>query len=233
MRYVIFSDIHGNGLSFDSFITEIVNIKYDQLVFLGDFVGYYYDSERIIRFCSENGVLCLLGNHDSYFLDMLDGRLGMNQLVSRYGHSYAHAKETILADSVDFLKSLQSRHIIAEPKMRRVLLCHGSPLDPLEGRIYPDTDILPFGNTVSAFDYVICGHTHHKMTRFLGDTVFLNPGSLGQQRDGRGCSYLILDTLAGEHSFHTVDYDIEMLERQIDRFDAGNDRLKQVLRRRG
>lgn len=226
MRYVIFSDIHGNVLAFNQFLKDIAHLNYDKLIFLGDFVGYYYEPETIIRYCIDHSITCLLGNHDAYFLKMLDGELSEDTLVTRYGSSYAHARETISPRSITFLRTLDST-----AQDGSILFCHGSPLDPLNGRIYPDTDLVPFRDAVKNYTHVISGHTHHKMSRTLGSTIFLNPGSLGQQRDGRGCSYLLLDTNTNEASFKTVDYDIATLESEIDAYDGGNERLKSVLRR--
>jgi putative phosphoesterase len=231
MRYIVFSDIHGNGFSFDQFLIDIKRVDYDKLVFLGDFVGYYYDSARIIDYCISNNVLCLLGNHDSYFLKMIDGVLDEDLLVSKYGHSYIHAKKTISERGVEFLRTLNSSLVVDQPKMASVLFCHGSPLDFLDGRIYPNSDLNIFQSAVTQFDFVVNGHTHHKMDRRLGRTCFLNPGSLGQQRDGLGCSYLVLDTSRHEFFFGVVKYDISKLESLIDEFDEGNEMLKSVLKR--
>ena len=231
MRYVIFSDIHGNALAFNSFLADIKNIEYDKLVFLGDFLGYYYAPEEIISYCIENEVICLLGNHDSYFLEMLAGSLKEEILVSRYGYSYTKAKETISDRSIKFLKSLQSFLFINDGLKNKIFFCHGSPLDTLNGRIYPDTDLNQFKNAVTDFSYVIFGHTHHKLLHTLGDTVFINPGSLGQQRDGLGCSYIFLDTTDKKINFRTISYDIYALEAMVDQYDNGNIRLKSVLRR--
>lgn len=231
MRYLVFSDIHGNSLAFDQFLIDIKNTEYDKLVFLGDFLGYYYEPEKIIDYCMSNDVVCLLGNHDQYFLQMLDGAIEQNELVNRYGHSYAIAKETISKRSVQYLRTLDSSLAIKQAEQASVLFCHGSPLDTLNGRIYPDTSLSPFTEAVEDFDFVICGHTHHKMIRKLGNTTFINPGSLGQQRDGRGCSYLSIDTITREFNFHVISYDIAKLESLIDQHDNGNQRFKSVLRR--
>lgn len=229
MKYLVFSDIHGNALAFREFLADIEKLQYDRLIFLGDFVGYYYASEEIIAYCRENKVTCVLGNHDDYFLKMLDGELQEELLVSRYGHSYSKARETVSKQSIEFLRSLESSLVLSESESR-LLFCHGSPVDPLNGRVYPDTDLIQFEPLVAEYSHVILGNTHHKMIRQHKETVYLNPGSLGQQRDGRGCSYMLLDTQKGA-DFKTVHYDIEALESQIDKYDHGNERLKSVLRR--
>ena len=229
MKYLVFSDIHGNAFAFREFLADIQGLEYDRLIFLGDFIGYYYDSEEIISYCRDNNITCVLGNHDDYFLKMLDDDLEEEFLVSRYGHSYSKARETVSKQNIEFLRSLPSSLVISEPESK-LLFCHGSPADLLNGRVYPDTDLAQFEPLVAGYSHVILGNTHYKMSRKHKDTLYLNPGSLGQQRDGRGCSYMLLDTQNGV-DFRVVSYDIGALESQIDNYDNGNERLKSVLRK--
>jgi putative phosphoesterase len=231
MKLLIFSDIHGNNHAFDAFVKSLsTQNKQYELLFLGDFIGYYYGANEIISYCRENNISCILGNHDKYFLDILDGKLSLEKYVKKYGHSYEIALNTISKENISFLRRLDKKRILTSAN-KKAYICHGSPLDNLEGRIYPDTDLSIFETAVEGFNYIITGHTHHKMNRSYGSTVFLNPGSLGQQRDGKGCSYMILDFKKDVYSFHTVDYSITSLEKELDRYDPGRNGFKDVLRR--
>lgn len=229
MKLLIFSDIHGNNHAFDAFVKSL-SFQYEnhKLLFLGDFIGYYYGANEIISYCRENNVICILGNHDKYFLDILDGKLSLEKYVKKYGHSYEIALNTVSEENISFLRGLDINKTLTMGN-KKIFICHGSPLDNLEGRIYPDTDLSQFESAVKGFNYIVTGHTHHKMIRSYGSTIFLNPGSLGQQRDGKGCSYMILDE--DEYSFHTVDYSIMSLEAEIDQYDLGRIGFKEVLRR--
>lgn len=231
MKLIFFSDIHGNNHAFDAFIKSLpVNKNEYSLVFLGDFIGYYYGANEIIDYCRKNNIYCLLGNHDQYFLDILDGKRGLEGYVKKYGHSYQIALNKISKENISFLRQLDKNKTLTSSN-KKAYICHGSPLDNLEGRIYPDTDLSVFEAAVKGFDYVVTGHTHHKMVRKYGSTTFLNPGSLGQQRDGKGCSYMVLDLEKDAHAFHVVDYSITDLEDEIDLYDADRAGLKEVLRR--
>lgn len=231
MKILIFSDIHGNNHAFDAFI-KILSSQIEQykLLFLGDFVGYYYGVNEIITYCRENNISCVLGNHDKYFLDILDGKTNLEKYVKKYGQSYEIALKTVSKKNIDFLRRLDENKILTSTN-KKVFICHGSPLDNLEGRIYADTDLSIFEAAVKDFNYVVTGHTHHKMIKSYKSTVFLNPGSLGQQRDGKGCSYMILDLKKDTYSFYTIDYPIAKLEKEIDNYDAGRKGFKEVLRR--
>ena len=231
VRYIIFSDIHGNNHAFEKFLEDIECIKYDRVIFLGDFIGYYYNPEAIIQVCIDKEFLCLLGNHDSYFIKMLDGEIDESSLVNRYGNSYARARETVSKRSISFLRSLNPSYFDREDLNCSIFFCHGSPLDPINGRIYPNSSLKRYCSSLSDISYVIFGHTHHKMLEEIDGITFINPGSLGQQRDGLGCSYVLLDTDLRHVVFNTIAYDIAALEKEIDRFDNGSARLKNVLRR--
>ena len=231
MKLIFFSDIHGNNYAFNEFIKEVSSYKDEYTkIFLGDFIGYYYHPDEIIEYCRKNNIICLLGNHDQYFLHALEGKINIESLVKTYGRSYELALKSISDKNIEFLRKLDKARTIQSGK-KKVYFCHGSPLNNLEGRIYPDCDLSIFKNILEDFDYIVTGQTHHKMVKSINSTVFLNPGSLGQQRDGRGCSYLILDLDKDTYDFHVVSYNIKKLEDEIDIYDKGSPKLKSVLRR--
>ncbi len=232
MKLIVFSDIHGNNHSFNEFIKDL-SFRKDEFttLFLGDFIGYYYNPNEIIDYCRQNAFVCVLGNHDQYFLDVVDGKIGIDELIKKYGESYRLAINSISKENLYFLRQLDKFKII-EFNNKRVYFCHGSPLDNLEGRIYPETDLSIFEKSIEGYDYVLTGQTHHKLYKIFKSTVFLNPGSLGQQRDGKGCSYMIIDLEKNLYDFRVVEYDIKRLEDEIDLYDMGWSKLKSVLRRK-
>mgnify|MGYP001195396067 FL=1 len=69
------------------------------------------------------------------------------------------------------------------------------------------------------------------MERKVGKCVVLNPGSIGQQRDEKGCSYLVLDTALQKYYFKIINFPVEKLIEDIDFYDPENLYLKEVLRR--
>ena len=110
MKLLIFSDIHGNNHAFDAFVKSLsTQNKQYELLFLGDFIGYYYGSNEIISYCRENNISCILGNHDKYFLDILDGKLSLEKYVKKYGHSYEIALNTVSKENISFLRRLDKK----------------------------------------------------------------------------------------------------------------------------
>lgn len=224
---MFFSDIHGNKYVIPTLIKAINAQKPDKIIFCGDIYGYYYYQDEIISFLKAFNVHSILGNHDKYFIDLIDNKISLEYLVSKYGKSYSLNKLKINKDSVSYIRQLKPNFIMKLGKFKLGVF-HGSPEDFLHGRVYFDTPLTK-ESLYNEFDYVILGHTHHKMVRKFGKTIILNPGSIGQQRDGLGCSYLILDSKLETYSFHELNYDKESLKRDILEIEPNNTKLIEVL----
>lgn len=236
MRICFFSDIHGNGYAFDAFLKEVDRCKPDRIIFGGDFAGYYYDADRIISKMRELRFTCVLGNHDKMLLELLDGERDIEPLVERYGSSYEMLVQNLRKENELFLRKLPAVYEMEVDGLRMGFF-HGSPRDYLNDRIYPDTEITESAEIAlfEKYDYVFSGHTHHKLVKQFGKTILINPGSAGQQRDGKGTSYVIFDTRKKEWEICSFSYDIDSLEQDIDKFEKEIEdrkkKLKEVLRR--
>ena len=113
----------------------------------------------------------------------------------------------------------------------RVGIFHGTPQDPLEGRLYPKDSIVN-SEIYQQYDIVVLGHTHCRMERLVGDTLVINSGSLGQPRDGSGFGYAVINTADKTVQFENITLNTGALYRQIDRYDPELKKLKKVLERR-
>lgn len=239
MKICFFSDIHGNGSAFQAFERRMEQERPDQIIFGGDFFGYYYDALEILHKMQALQYTCIRGNHDQMLLDckkdlsILHQIQALSRLVGRYGHSYQQVFDQIGQEEMDFLEQLPDHREMLVDGIR-IGFFHGSPRDPLQDRIYPDTVV----QDVSAFkpyDYVFCGHTHHKLVRKIGETWLINPGSAGQQRDGKGTSYVIFDTEKRVFRIQSFSYDCSRVERQIEEYEKEAPdmarKLKEVLHR--
>ena len=231
MKLIIFSDIHGNKYSYFQFLKKISKIEYDKVIFLGDVIGYYYSSNEIIDSMRQLNFISLLGNHDKYFLESYKNPSKLDDLAKKYGNSYKIARRQISNTNLTYLRSLKKKLEI-EADGKKLFFCHGSPNDFLEGRIYPDTDLTIFDNFSLEYDYIFTGNTHYKLEKKHNKATFLNPGSLGQQRDGAGCSFIYIDLNLSITRFDKVNYEIDELEKEIDKYDKGNEKIKKVLRRK-
>ncbi len=206
VKLVVFSDVHGNAMALRAMLGSQEVKSADGIFFLGDAVGYYFDELDVIALLQGIPKLfAVQGNHDAYYQKEMS-EIERCKLVQKYGPCYDRKDKRITS----YLSKLplQGQLQIAN---RSIYFCHGSPTNPLEGRIYPDKDI-KVQDCVA--DIILCGHTHYRMCRNEQGNLFINPGSLGQPRDGNGFSFctLILETQKVQVDFHTVFIDIEQLE---------------------
>lgn len=231
MRLVIFSDIHGNQYAMQAFLEDIGDLCYDGIIFCGDVFGYYYGQEQVLgQLFAMRDLVWLKGNHDSYAVSAWRGESNVSDLVQKYGHSYENMFRFMDEPLVRKLDSLPERREIYAGE-KRIGIFHGTPDDPLEGRLYPRDSVCD-SSAYEPYDIVIMGHTHHRMIRRCGHTLLINPGSLGQQRDGRGCGYLLLDTEAEAWEFRNVAFSKDALYNEIDRYDPHMSKLKETLERK-
>lgn len=214
MRYVVFSDVHGNAYALKKMLNDLKSqSNIDGYIFCGDIAGYYYGQIQVIDvFKKLNNLIIVKGNHDCMLEKAIRDRNCLNELASKYGNSYLKL-ENLSQDYLDYLKKTPDhKNIIIDNK--RIGIFHGIPNNRLNGRYYPDTalDMAQF----MEFDVVFLGHTHYRMEKKIGRTRIINPGSLGQPRDGKGCSYCIFDFNAMNCDFKTIDFEYNELIAEIE-----------------
>lgn len=225
MRIGVFSDLHGNQYALRSFIETLPSLGLDLLIFCGDIFGYYYGQREVIETLRHlPKLIWILGNHDKNYLDMMKGKTNAEFLADKYGNSY------LLAQNLNYISLFErlapKQDLFMEGS--HIAIVHGTPEDPLNGRLYPDS----VGKiTAVKSDIVIMGHTHFRFAKHVDNTLFLNPGSLGQPRDTSPAGIAVL-TLP-EKSVHFVDiaYDRELLETEIHKYDTDNQKLIDILHR--
>lgn len=210
MRICIFSDVHGNRDALEKMLDEEKE-NVDLFIFAGDIFGYFYCQKEIIDILmSMKNLIAVKGNHERNYLS---GSID-NDLLDRYGSSY----KIILSDSqLEYLRQLPD-YLKISIFDKQFGIFHGGPDDYLDQRIYPDTEVKDKSN-FECYEFLILGHTHYRFVKKIGRTLIINPGSLGQPRDGKGFSYCILDTQNERCQFKSVEVDIQKLLSQVRKLD--------------
>lgn len=182
MRLAVFSDVHGNIRNWKRFLELLPDLGVDEVACCGDLTGSEKNTLEIMeeldaRHCS----LWVLGNNDGYYLE-------------NFCWAAPH-----LAPRLRALRPF----LEAEREGLRLQIMHGSPANHLHGRLYQE-DLASYAYTGGA-DIVLTGHTHCRMAGFAGNTLFLNPGSLGQPRDGNPPGFALLDLAQRAVEFVRID----------------------------
>ena len=198
----------------------------DEVWCLGDLVGYGPDPNACCTLVAERAAVSLIGNHDLAAL----GRLDIDDFSPDAATSARWTQKVLSDESRRFLEAL-------EPQGARagVGLYHGSPRDPVwEYVLGPEAAIAALADAPERT--VLVGHSHVALALGLaegrldggvapagreldldhGDRWLLNPGSIGQPRDGDPrAGYLMLDFEAGTALFRRVEYPIAQTQAAI------------------
>jgi predicted phosphodiesterase len=179
MRAIILSDIHANFEALKKLGSAVQDA--DLRICLGDVIGYYCQVNEVVDFVRRYDFLCIRGNHDDFLTAGCPA--GASDAV-RFGIEYAD--RIIDPDHRRWLAGLPliwGGFLGGESSDDRcsVLLCHGSPWQPLRDYIYADSPLLPQLEHFS-FDLIAFGQTHRPIAIDHGSRTLLNPGSVGQSR---------------------------------------------------
>jgi putative phosphoesterase len=181
VKIAVLSDIHSNQFALAAVVKELTAENPDLVILLGDTFGYYPWAVRTYQLACSLNPFALLGNHDKLVIDT-----DPPQPVPSY---WEHAKHNELELSKAAPEALQWLHEIAPmgefiADNKRIVCCHGTPSDPLNGRFYPDNPHYPF-QCPGRDEVLLMGHTHYPLVRkIVGGGLIVNPGSVGQPRDG-------------------------------------------------
>lgn len=178
MRVLVVSDIHGNWPALEA----VAAVPYDLVVCLGDIVGYGPHPAACLRWLRANGAEIVQGNHDRSVADGVPPRcrLDFEWLAAATLHI---ARRQLTHEETAFLRALpRTRDPVLDGK--RLLLLHATPADPLYSYIGPDAEKWRGAVAGIEADLVLVGHTHLPFHFQFGELQVVNPGSLGQPKDG-------------------------------------------------
>ncbi|MDB5389728.1 MAG: phosphodiesterase [Planctomycetaceae bacterium] len=200
MKILLVADIHSNWPAL-----QAVNETFDACLVLGDIVDYGTDPGPCVDWVRRNATYAIRGNHDHAVVQ---------QVVARGGtglKGLAAAARPLQRQQLDRsqLKYLSKLPVTQSFRLEGLsyLMVHATPRDPLDEYLANDADIWrEILQSVDA-DVVCVGHTHLPFELDVGKTKVVNPGSVGQPRDGDPrCSYAVIED--GKVGFHRVEYDI-------------------------
>ncbi len=209
MRYLVLSDIHSNLEALEAVLRVSAAQRYDAVLVLGDLVGYGADPNAVVDHVRGlNPAAIVRGNHDKVAAG-LDDAEDFNAMAKSAAH---WTRESLTPQSLQYLRDLPAGPQIVDDTIE---ICHGSPLDE---DLYVVADI-DAARSIAVARMPLClfGHTHVAVsarmdaqrrleidapqgnpefpTAINADSKYLiNPGSVGQPRDGDSrAAYAIAD----------------------------------------
>ncbi len=214
MTIGLLADIHGNASALQAVLTAAAALDVNRLLVAGDIVGYYYEPARCLESLAAWPMTVVRGNHEDLLDESERDAARSDALYAKYGSGLRVASETVSADARAEMASWP-RVTSCEVDGRRITLCHGTPWATDE-YVYPDAPDAVWARMASGgADLVVCGHTHYRVDRRVGATRIVNPGSVGQPRDGAGgACWATYDTVSGQVTMRVESYDRQSTAQQ-------------------
>jgi predicted phosphodiesterase len=224
MRVAVLSDVHSNLHALEAVLADVDAGCFDALWFLGDLVGYGPRPNECAALLQERAAICLAGNHDLVVL----GRIPIDSFVGEAAAAARWTQKVLHENARSFLDALEPQAVGPD-----VELLHGSPRDPVWEYVLGD-EAAAAAFALTTAPLVLIGHSHVALEISNGDDLrggqapagtelelgrlrrLLNPGSVGQPRDGDPrAAWLEIDIAAARATFRRTDYPVERTQDEM------------------
>jgi predicted phosphodiesterase len=224
MRVAVISDVHANYHALEAVLEQIDAARVDAVWCLGDTVGYGPRPNECCERVEARADRCLVGNHDLVAL----GELNVSDFNDEAAAAAVWTSSVLTPESRVFLESLRP-----VGQAEGVDLYHASARDPVWEYVLTE-EAARATFELSPAPLILVGHSHVALALTRdGDNVagglapagteaqlngrwLLNPGSVGQPRDGDPrAAWLLLDLERRFAAFHRVPYSIEDTQSEM------------------
>lgn len=234
MRVLVISDIHSNVEALEACLSATP--RYDLVVNLGDIVGYGANPNEAVQQARALGGYVVRGNHDKAASGLMD----LSDFNPIAGMAALWTRNQLTPDNLEWLRQLPQGPIRI-PELTEAQFVHGSPVDEDEYLVTPNDAMQSL--LATAVPVTFFGHSHIQGAFSSGtgdegalrpvyasvgraETVdwvlkegphyLVNPGSIGQPRDGDWRSgFAIFDSDTKTVSFNRVPYDLKTAQDRI------------------
>lgn len=202
MKLLVAADVHSN-------LEALGVLPKGKLIFCGDFIGYGANPNQVVESLEKRDMEAVIGNHDKAGLT---GEVsGMNPFAAT---AALWTFKQLSKQNRQFLLNLPEKKEL-EIEGKRILVVHGSPRDPLNEYL-TEPGLIKRLLKVLPYDIILFGHTHIPVMIREGDKLALNPGSIGQPRDGDPkASWAELELPNTEARIQKKEYDVKTAASKI------------------
>jgi diadenosine tetraphosphatase ApaH/serine/threonine PP2A family protein phosphatase len=206
MTVALLSDVHANLVALEAVLRDLPAVE--AVWVMGDTVGYGPDPADTLALLRQHGARLVAGNHDR--------AVGTGEGLELFNPAAREAADRHRSwlghEDLDLLAALP---LTLEPA-GSYQICHGSPRDPLWEYVF-DARVAAAALVSTRASRCCVGHTHVPARFVTGDgKILINPGSVGQPRDGdHRAAYALLDVATADVEFRRVEYDVPKVQRRM------------------
>ena len=223
MKFLIISDIHANWTALQAVLKEAEG-EYDQVVCCGDLVGYNARPKQVIEWTESSCAFVIRGNHDK----VVAGNEKLEWFNEVAKRAALWTMRNLEGSQLEYLRSLKQGPL----RLEYFDLWHGSPRDEdeyvtnardaAECFAYFEQPLAFFGHTHIQGGFFLTGGKvgliapvgrkhEQRVLELQPDLLYMvNPGSVGQPRDGDArAAYVLYNSEAKTVTYHRVSYSVE------------------------
>jgi putative phosphoesterase len=222
MKILLLSDIHGNFPALQAIVTHFKNTSFNAICNCGDSTVYAPFPNETLHWLKANKVYSILGNTDRKVKKILCGKIFKKPKKIEKRIMYTWTASQLTTTSKNYLYSLRKSHTLTT-RYADICLFHGSPEHPNEF-LFPNTAPTRFAELASSCScpVIVTGHSHTPYHKQVGDTHFINPGSVGRMFDSNptsSCAVLTLNRTKIEVTHYRIPYPIHETTRELARLN--------------
>jgi predicted phosphodiesterase len=208
MRLALLSDVHGNLLALEA-VLEDLDDDVDATICAGDVVGYGPWPVECVERVRETCSVVVQGNHDRTV--ETPAEYSHNEMAMR---GLEYAKRELDDEARAWLADLPPRTTIARGRFR---MAHSHPDPDQLGRYVQPRAFPKMRPYLDDYDGLVLGHTHVQHRAHVDGKLIVNPGSVGQPRDGNpDAAYAVLDVEDGSVDLRRVAYDVDRVIQRVE-----------------
>ncbi len=198
----LIADVHSNAVALKAVLSALADSGVERILHAGDIVGYNPYPDETIELFKRNKIISIMGNHERALVT--GDTSGFNPYAKA---ALEWTRNEVSLDNSGYIKGLKNIESITIDE-KRIVLVHGSPYD-IDEYVYPE-EVMPEMLSAANADILVLGHTHIQFKKEYPEGIIVNPGSVGQPRDGNPrAAFAVLDTESGKIELERAAYDIE------------------------
>jgi putative phosphoesterase len=224
VKIAVIADIYANLSALEAVLQDAERRGITVFLNAGDIIGFGAFPNEVIQTLYSKNALSIIGNYDLEVLDKNNREKGPKKFALEY------ARKTLTKAYETYLRTLPSK-LELEIDNKKLLMIHGTP-GSFEHLYHdmPEEKFQELAKTAGA-DIIVFDHSYEQFTKKAGETLFINPGSVGRPGDGNPqAAYAAITVNPFSVELVRINYDVEAAADALRKIGAPESYAQMLLR---